>query len=448
MQNIELDYLNYISKKLVKSTQNVWDKLEDKYKLQLNNTVESIMKILEEKQYFKQPFITNPDMIKYTLISSDECTVEEMGVVDNSVYIRKQLNRLNIYELLYRNDSKETKITIKIYCNDKDNCDENIKKLMVRLYNMFILYRNKTNHMFNLLNFEYIFYLYNNPRRVNRKKNGREYIEEVNSHKTKCFNTASGVTEHKSKILRTSRIEDCLGLLTHEMLHGTSIIFITNQDLIYRGIEVNFTEAYVNMFAAIVNVYLTCIETDTVSSIKDYLLVELIHSINHSIKYSILQGYTIGDILNKESTREQSIVLPQNVYMYEYIVVKMLLFLNFNDLITSNKEFGDMFLSLDKPWLPTLNKYTDYIKRKFIEYNSNNIDIIKLVDTIHRTNLETFEETDKIDGNMIMAYHAIDTMIINNEIKELYGGSHIDKYKSLYVKYKLKYLNLQKNLLK
>lgn len=429
MESIELDDLNYISKKLVKSAQDVWSELDKKCKVLLTTIIRDIMGILKEYKYFDRKFITEEtiNLIKYNMISSSSCVVEEMGVIDNSSYIRKQLNTLKEYEIVYRTK----KIRVKIYCNE-DTCEENIKKIIVRLYNMFILYENKCDKTFNLLDFEYIFYLYNNPRRVSRHKSGREYIEEINRSKKKCFNTASGVTEHETQILRTSRIEDCLGLLTHEMLHGTSLIFITNSKLIH-GINVNFTEAYVNMFAAIVNVYLTCIETNNIKAIECYLLVELIHSINHAIKYSILQGYSIKDILN-----DDTIVLHQNVYMYEYIVVKMFLFLNFKDNITSNKEFGDMFLSLDRPWTPDMTEYTSYIVDKFSKYTY--LDCIGQIDRIHRSNLNKHTDNE----SMLMSYHAIDTMIISRdkEIKELYGGGDFF-YK--YIKYRTKYIHMKNN---
>ena len=105
--------------------------------------------------------------------------------------------------------------------------------------------------------------------------------------------------------------------------------------------------------------------------------------------------------------------------------------------------FTNRCLSLTKPW--TTNIMTKYIQKKFIEYNKLS-DVVKIIDTIHRQYLNQMKESTQIDGNMIMAYHAIDTMIIepNKEIKELYGGGN--NYKQKYIKYKNKYIKY-KNIL-
>ena len=440
MDNIDINNLNYISKKLVDSAKHIWENLDKKHQQYLMKIIDDIINILDKKKYFSgNNFITSPD--SFTLVEDVECSVTEMGVIDNSKSIIKQFNQSKKYELEFN----KKKVIVTIYHNNEDNptiLKKNIDKIMVRLYNLFILYKDKHTQenmfSFNLLEYEYIFYLYNNPRRVNRNMSGKEYLQSINNSHTKCFNTASGVTELRKQIIRTSRIEDCLGLLTHEVLHGCGLINIRDSELISHGIKVNFTEAFVNMFAAILHVYLTCIEYNTMENIRDYLLIELIHSINHTIKYCIVQDISITSLFQTKQT------LHQDVYMYEYIVVKMLLFINFKDI--TNKEFGNMFLSLNKPWIST--KLTKYIQDKFLEYNKLS-DIIKQIDSIHREYLKKLNESNKIDGNMIMSYHAIDTMLIEpvKEIKQLYGGgnrSNEEVNRNKYIKYKNKYVTLRK----
>ena len=449
MENIDINNLNYISKKLVDSADNIWVNLDKKYQQHLKNIVDDIINILDKKLYFNNVKELTP---QYTLIDDTDCEIDEMGIIDNSKSIIKQFNKCKKYEL--------DKAVVTIYHNNDDNADilkKNIDKIMTRLHNLFILYKDKhiDDFSFNLLEYDYIFYLYNNPRRVNRNMSGKEYLQSINNSHTKCFNTASGVTELRKKIIRTSRIEDCLGLLTHEVLHGCGLININDSNLIIHGIKVNFTEAFVNMFASIVNVYLTCIEHNMMEQIPKYLLIELIHSINHTVKYCIIQGISITSLFQKNQH------LHQDVYMYEYIVVKMLLFINFKDIL-SNKDFKNQFLSLSKPW--SLSKpMTKYIQDKFLKYNILS-DTIKLIDKIHRKYLAELKESNKLDGNMIMSYHAIDTMMIESskEIKQLYGGSTqlLDKRninllymtqnaslldaEAKYLKYKTKYLLLKK----
>ena len=435
--------LNYISQKLINSTNNVLDNLEPKYKDQLNTIITNIMSIMSN--YFgKIDF--NP-AIKYTITSESSCKVSYMGVIDNSAFIKKQLNWKKVFKLLF--NSYEINVTI--YHDERCNPEtlkENIQKIMRRLYNLFSLYQNKkSDKLYNILNYEYIFYLYYNPRRVNQTMSGPEYLASINESQYKCFNTASGVTEHRNEIIRISRIEDCLGLLTHEVLHGCSLIYIdTDTPILYiHGIKVNFHEAFVNMFAAIVNVYLTCFELK-IDKIREFLLIELIHSINHTVKYCIIQGIDTNKIFINSS--QKKIRLHQDVYLYEYIVAKMLLFLNFEHMIKNNKSFGDKLLSLTKSWLPQLD-YNDYIASIYIEYNKKYLDLIQRIDAIHRQYLQKNKEPKSIHGNMIMSYHAIDIMTIEpeNEIKELYGGMHqsndnID-YKYKYLKYYNKYIKLK-----
>ena len=433
LDNLNLTNLNYISRKLVNSTKHIWDKLDIKYKDFLIKIIDGIMLRFDKNKYFDFKACNN----EYILIEDEKCNIEDMGgVIDDSNVIINNFNQCKKYKLKLNN-----KIII-IYHNKNDDINilnKNIKKIMTRLCNLFILYKNKLKKKvicFNLLDYEYIFYLYNNPRRVNRDMTGAVYLQAINNSHTKCFNTVSGVTELQKHIIRTSRMEDCLGLLTHEVLHGCGLININNSSLTNHGIKINFTEAFTNMFASIVHVYLTCIECDIMEQIHNYLLIELIHSINHTVKFCIMQNITIESLF-----APKQLVLHQDVYMYEYIVVKMLFFINFNNLSIC---FFNKFLSLTKPWNMTHDMTSDmskYIQNKFIEYNKF-LDVIKIIDTVHRQYLNQVKESTQLDGNMIMAYHAIDTIIIEpiKEIKELYGGEN--KYKQKYIKYKNKYIKL------
>ena len=440
---IKMSKLNYISENLKKSAINVYNELEPNYKKELNTIVDNIFNLFDG--YFDD--IKKENKLIYTLVESKSTKIYDMDGIDTSNIILNKLNRIRIYDLIFNMN----KIKITIYHEDiKDNTvlDQNIYNIMKRLINLFTLYQYKKNDTYDLLNYEYIFYLYSNPRTSNRNKSGKQYIDSLYNSKNRCFNASSGVTIPGEMILKVSRTEDFLGLLTHEILHACGIININKQFTIH-NIEIKLTEAFVNMLAAIINVYLTCYENETPELIKQYLLIELIHSINHMVKYSIIQGYDINTILDMK----QDIMLSQKACMFEYIVGKMILFMNF-DKICKIKEFSQKLFSLTVPW-DEFSLDNIIIDKFLILYKTSNI--IKVINIIHTNYLNDYEESKSICGNMLMSYYAIDMMVLGKQIINLYGGSNMDSnvndiqnnyiqnnYIKKYMKYKTKYLILKK----
>ena len=59
-----------------------------------------------------------------------------------------------------------------------DFLNENINKIITRIHNLFVLYKNKkykvNNEIITLLNFKFVFYLYSNPRRSDINKSGKK----------------------------------------------------------------------------------------------------------------------------------------------------------------------------------------------------------------------------------------------------------------------------------
>ena len=377
------------------------------------------------------------------MIETKKVTIEHTPI-DTSNEIKKMMNTVSTYILEYNSDVIANNsdviannnsdviafIHITIYFSDKDNIEENVKKIMIRLYNLFLLYGNKhNNYEFDLSKYKYIFYLYSNPRRANQSAtkglSTKEYLDGLHNSSLKCFNTSSGVTSFNYMEITASRIEDLLGLLTHEVLHGCGLININKSIPIY-NLSVNFTEAMVNMFAAIVNCYLISFEYNAMDQLHYFLLIELIHSINHGVKYAKLEDLNLSIVLNSTNTLHR-VTLYQNASLYEYIIGKMLFFINFPSMI-KNKEFRKNFLSLDKPWKEN-HQMDSYILEQY-KFDTDTMNLINRIESIHLLSLSKYKDSNKICGNMLMQYYALDPMTIDskkikkNKYNKLYGGGH------------------------
>jgi len=417
--DIKLSNLNHISKNLVKTAYTVYNSLEMEDKNKLNKIVDNIIKIVDSDidiTKLKKDMLINDNINIninisvpfYILISSTlvDMMKEIIPSIDVSPKIRSKMNCLDIYCLSYKN----YKVKIKIYRMQDIDMMENIRLIMIRLYNLFLLYHDDMNKMDEYI---YTFYLYNNVRRANINKNGKEYLKKLHNSSMRTFNTSSGMTNTKLKILIVSRIEDCLGLLTHEVLHASNK-YNFDSDITIHGIEINITEAFVNMLASVINAYLTCYENrDT--CIKQYIMVELIHSIIHCIKLSKISGYSLSVLLDPT----QDINWYQDAYIYEYIIGKMLLFLNFKKNIKciNNREY---FILL-------YYKHNNMINRLYKLYNMS-----------QGKETQSASISKEILNNN-MTYHAIDSMIIFHD--------RYDTYYNMYKKYKYKYLSLRNHKL-
>ena len=111
--------MNYISQKLIKSTENILSNLDSNDKKQLTTIVDQVMIIMNK--YIKFNMIE----AVYEQLSESSCSVTNMGVISNSPFIKKQLNRVKKI-ILYFNS---TPVKIEIYYNfNQESLDENIKK--------------------------------------------------------------------------------------------------------------------------------------------------------------------------------------------------------------------------------------------------------------------------------------------------------------------------------
>jgi hypothetical protein len=421
---MKINYMNKISKQLIYDTLCVYNRLDADSITALNKIVNDIIKIINTYKYFDIKY----EELEFKLISSKSVDMSNVFIntIDVSTTIRNKMNKLNTYILRFRNND----IYIKIYYNDKEDITTNVFKIMRRLTLLLSLYYNKNR---KLVKFTYIFYFYNNVRISHKNKSGDDYLKELHNSEMRNFNTASGLTDSSKMEIIVSRTEDCLGLLTHEILHACDLIYLYDDPYIkIHGIEeLNLTEAFVNMFASIVNCYMVCIENNDINNISKYILIELIHSIIHCVKLSKISGYPLTILLNKDS----NINWYQDAYMYEYIIAKMFLFLNFKDMM--NGEFGDIFLSLDTKYTILKSTISTNISTKISTNISTNIstkistNISTKISTINKKYISYYSHyntlvlniasiynnilSNKRTNIMVMQYHAIDCMIINKK---------------------------------
>ena len=421
--------VNYLSQKLIDSANDIYDNCSKKNKMFLNTIVKNIMKIIDNHKYFYKDFVTIDQPFYPILQKTSSITLTSIHSISISKTILKHINKMNLYIL----EIGDKKIKIYIYYNSNDNEDilkQNIHKIMTRLYNLHILYK------MDILDYE--FYLYNNPRRANKDMYGKKYLNALYKSSMKYFNTCCGVTAFRKNKVIVSRTEDCIGLLTHEVLHVAGLINIDSNMMIH-GIEINFTEAFVNMFASIVNVYLTVFEYNmTKDNLHKLLLIELIHSILHSIKLARISGYSLHQLMNTDNLNWY-----QEAYLYEYIIIKMCLFINFNDIM-QNEKFANAFFSRELYWDQNDTQYNKMIEDKFNDYKMNSNDLIDEINKLHNEQLDLSHENNKIGGNMIMQYNALDMMIIekDKQYNELYGGGRNITYKK-YLQMKINYIKLK-----
>jgi hypothetical protein len=340
---------------------------------------------------------------------------------------------------------EDKKIKIIFYHNDKDDnstLNDNINKIVTRIYNLLVLYKNKkykvNSEIISLLDFKFVFYLYSNPRRSDINKSGKEYLEEIAENPKKCFNVYSGQTMTDNKTIYTSRLEECVGLLTHEVLHGAGLIYMPYESESSCDKKFNIFEMFTNAFASTIHAYLYSYETDT--NIKENLKLELYHAILHSARLSINTNITIFDVIQDENNARWT----QNALLYEYINGRLLILLFF-DLIFSDKktkEITNNLLSLDEGWEILNKKYSDDSKyiinnlhnMKYLESN-NQLYVLDIIKDIHSKFNEIIKQNKNKGEILIQQYFLFDPIEIEkkNVILTLCGGK---------INYKKKYFEI------
>ena len=354
-----------------------------------------------------------------------------------------KMNATQRYQLIYNGNRIDIDIMYSTTAN-QEILERNINKIMTRLYNLCVIYDGReVDGIFGTPNTYihqslYKFYLYNNPRRANKNKSGKEYLKELNASVCKCFNTSSGLTNLMSIFTEerfevyVSRTEEILGLLTHEVLHVVRL-FQCMPPLKINGSSINTTEIFINSFASIFNAYLFSIETGT--DIRENLRTELLYSLNHFIRLLHITGFTFETILTDLSN------WYQNAYLFEYIVGRIIVLFNIEHFLDQSKILEIFttkrykFNMIDDCELLFKSLETVFTK------NANN-DMLNTIISQQTLFIDKVEN-DEVCGNMIMQYFALDPMEIEpeNHVPTLYGGNNNFKYK--YLKYKQKYFELK-----
>jgi hypothetical protein len=133
--------------------------------------------------------------------SSSNIRLPNLRSVNYNSEILAKLNTLKTVLLNY----EDTNINIEFYHNSTDDpniLNININKLITRLWNLLVLFKNKN---VTSKKTKFIFYLYNNVKRANKKDNTvSDYFERLNT--SVCFNCVNGLTEPKYSII--SRFEE------------------------------------------------------------------------------------------------------------------------------------------------------------------------------------------------------------------------------------------------
>lgn len=438
VSDILLSNVTYVLSKINKDNIDLLDKQTNiikKYLLQYN--------ILKYKKYNELVL-----GIDYIILESNDMTLTKIEYFDNSPEILALLNHYIKIKLII---SSTIEFDINIYHNKNDNIsifNMNINKIMTRLWNLYQIFGNKKYKMngknFGMKNYQFNFYLYNNVRKANKNKQGAEYLKELHNTCMRCFNASSGLTDpyNTPPLIVVSRLEETLGLLTHEVLHSVNLITPYLQKINDINIKLRFDEMYVNAFATIFHSYLISKEM----TLDLYLILknELLYCIINANRLALITGYNLDSIYNKTLV---PIKWSQNAFLYEYINGRMLILLNFENLV-ENTFFSNIIFNTKLGWNNADKILLQYATDKIILFHEKNNMILVLYNEVSKFTEEYFLKIDlskinlskinlsKIDnnicGNMIMQYFLYDPLIV---------GSN---FKNKYIKYKLKYLQLKK----
>ena len=430
--------MNYITDILINNINSIKKNILPKYDEMLSIIVKDIVSIInfDDLTFKKYDELKLGD--EYTEISTTEVVLTNKNTFgfQHTKFILNKMNRMKKFIITISHD-----IVVDIYYHNTDNMVilyKNINKIITRLWNLFIIFGSKTyqynNKIFSPKIMNYKFYLYNNPRYAQSNGSGASYLKKLHNTKDKCFNTSSGQIIFETKTVVISRLEDCIGLLTHEFLHSCGLIVLDMVKIPHINMKFSFLESYVNAFTTIFHSYLLSKEIDNMT-FANILKIELMHSIIQLIRLFKISGFTLEQIYSNNM-----IDWYQNAYIYEYIVGRFLILMNFKTIM-SNKKFRDNILSRIEGWNNMMDDYAIEIIKQIHMKDDNILELFNHITSIYCSSV--VEKNS--DDNMIMQYFCYDPLIVEESKKVvLYGGNKI-LYN--YIKYKNKYLELKKLLL-
>lgn len=325
--NYIMSEINYISQHLLNKVEDINLKLSDKSKSILTKKTNDIMTHL--RKFDSLNFKKYSELkigVDYILDTDKDVDITQNSpkTFENTPEILKLLNKMIKTTLkLKKTDGfkQDFNMTIDIYHSHKDDdviLKDNINKLMTRLWNLFKLFIDKNTDSTTCV---FKFYLYTNPKTANMNYSGKGYLESL--HDRRCFNSTNGLTQNfiPGEInLSISRLEESIGLLTHEFMHliklnnATDLGFTTEK---YDGAKfwkgefsleenspMNINEIYTNSFATIYHSYLIDKEMD-IRNLENIIRNELIYSIINAIRLSKLTNISIKTIYNRKDFKNK-----------------------------------------------------------------------------------------------------------------------------------------------
>jgi len=418
--------MSYIFEKLKKSVDNVYKLMSEEDKSIIDAKIDYIIENFNST-FQNKNLVNINSKIDYNLIESVSCNLKNPKGFKHSEKILKKLNLEEKYILNFQN----SKIKITVYHDkndDKTIFNKNIKKIFVRIHNLLELYKNKQYIYFgkkkSILDFHFVFYLYSNPRRSNKNKFGKKYLEEMAHDEEKCFNVFSGQTIADDNLIFTSRLEECIGLLTHEALHGAGLIYIPFNGKTEKNF--NIFEMVTNAFSSIIHSFLSSIEYNI--NIKSLLKYEFYHAILHSARIKINTNISIFEVMKSNSNANWN----QEALLYEYVNGRLLILLFLNLIKKEHKYIFNNLLSLNSGWKIGDEKYEKDIidiidklhKFDYLERNKEFKTLIS-IGNIHNIFYKNIKNSKvKNDNNFIQQYFLFDPLEVENKyiIPDLHGG--------------------------
>lgn len=494
-ENVDYVYANLSKeneKKIDETVTSLMDKLKmfnDKQLLfkKKNNKIATEKEI--EIKYEQSNVLNDLDDEKLKVYQSSHITT----------YKKNYFNTMRQYNMVTSNNFKcEINFFVK-----KDSEYDNtfiFEKILNRIDNMYILFGEITcncnneplnKEEYNEVNNERIWeeicdekqigkkigfriWLYSDPDRVNYNLRSSDYIK---NNEFGHYDTTTGVTFHNGTItiVNVTVIEDIMGLLCHELVHAFKLEMGGRTTINDNDVLIN--ELITNTYATLLNAYLTHIEENV--ELKECIKYELMQSFISFTRLLIIMGLEKYD---KNVLEKIDITSNAKSYLISYVVYRTGYMFNFNKIdgiYTKATNLGMFSLKKNcvKYKCASINNLVKIYKNKLgdeynffehspicgnMEFDSIHMaesvlntmkssEFINLVNNILLIDLKSIqvknekydknnEKYDKNNESMLMLSWALE-YLSTKTINSYYGG----KYKTKYLKYKHKYINLLKH---
>ena len=409
----------------------------------IDSMVKNVRKIWDEVFFEKRSqFKKYSDIITYKDLFPVNVTLTSNSFPDIKDWLKDKVYQ-NIHKLIRAQIPINDKIVeVNFYYDagfDMNNLNKNIKIIITRIYNLCLLFLDKkapklpwddlTKPNKTILDYRFEIFLYSNPRRT-ALTNDTNQLDALHASRELCFNVSSGETDRMRFVIYNSKLEDILGLITHEVLHAAMLageIYSTVKQLTKVSFEYggwgNINEYVQNTHASIIHSYLIHYELD--KSINDSLKYEFIYQFIQTLRLGKIHGITLKQIL--QNNTNPPILFTQTTSLFEYIYARTLILFYYHKMnqplksCLTNMNQGinnifDTYCHFDEFFMNTLT-------------DNDNSKLINILDDIDRDlneyNQNNQPEGQDVCGKFIMNYFCLDPIIIDEKYKlsGLYGGN-------------------------